>query len=256
MKKNFDYLKDETLQKLAKYGMLSLFIKNQILDREMKKISLSEIEITEAKNLYKKSHKLESDEDFEHHKQIRFYTDESIRYNIELLGEAIQLASKGFRLFIVGSIEKTAALMTDVYYLFACEKKKIRDKRVKGVKDWFELESNLDLIGDLELVKSFRFVERYQLETPKLLRNIQQACVSEHSANIILTTGHKSKGRQWDCVRISKDFYDALKTGESEELNLLYVAITRASKHLDVPSYILKYVEKKQAQLPSQSLLQ
>ena len=48
------------------------------------KISLSEIEITEAKNLYKKSHKLESDEDFEHHKQIRFYTDESIRYNIEL----------------------------------------------------------------------------------------------------------------------------------------------------------------------------
>lgn len=84
MKKNFDYLKDETLQKLAKYGMLSLFIKNQILDREMKKISLSEIEITEAKNLYKKSHKLESDEDFEHHKQIRFYTDESIRYNIEL----------------------------------------------------------------------------------------------------------------------------------------------------------------------------
>lgn len=84
MKKNFDYLKDETLQKLAKYGMLSLFIKNQILDREMKKISLSEIEITEAKNLYKKSHKLQSDEDFEHHKQIRFYTDESIRYNIEL----------------------------------------------------------------------------------------------------------------------------------------------------------------------------
>ena len=84
MKKNFDYLKDDTLQKLAKYGMLSLFIKNQILDREMKKISLSEIEITEAKNLYKKSHKLESDEDFEHHKQIRFYTDESIRYNIEL----------------------------------------------------------------------------------------------------------------------------------------------------------------------------
>ena len=84
MKKNFDYLKDETLQKLAKYGMLSLFIKNQILDREMKKISLSEIEITEAKNLYKKSHKLESDEDFEHHKQRRFYTDESIRYNIEL----------------------------------------------------------------------------------------------------------------------------------------------------------------------------
>ena len=84
MKKNFDYLKDETLQKLAKFGMLSLFIKNQILDREMKKISLSEIEITEAKNLYKKSHKLESDEDFEHHKQIRFYTDESIRYNIEL----------------------------------------------------------------------------------------------------------------------------------------------------------------------------
>ena len=47
MTKNFDYLEDETLQKLAKYGMLSLFIKNQILDREMKNISLSEKSSTE-----------------------------------------------------------------------------------------------------------------------------------------------------------------------------------------------------------------
>lgn len=57
--------------------------------------------------------------------------------------------------------------------------------------------------------------------------------------DIILTTAHKSKGREWHTVRLADDFPSVFdkKTGEwigltEEERNLLYVAATRAKKRL------------------------
>ena len=84
MTNKIDYIKDEALQKLAKYGMLNLFIKNKIIEREMQNISLTEVEKNEAINMYKKTHKIESQKAFENHKQKMNYSDESIQYNIEL----------------------------------------------------------------------------------------------------------------------------------------------------------------------------
>jgi superfamily I DNA/RNA helicase len=55
---------------------------------------------------------------------------------------------------------------------------------------------------------------------------------------IILTTAHKSKGREWDVVWLASDFPSNWNNkGEwvglrDEERNLLYVAVTRARKHL------------------------
>lgn len=59
--------------------------------------------------------------------------------------------------------------------------------------------------------------------------------VSENSADIIVTTAHKSKGREWNRVKIAEDF-EAPKEGESPshaDLCLCYVAVTRAKLVLD-----------------------
>ena len=96
MKNNFSYLNDEGFEKLAKYGMLNLFIKNQILDREMENITLTEIERNEAKNIYKKSHKIESEKEYEYHKQKMNYSDKSIQYNIELPLKQYKFCKKMF----------------------------------------------------------------------------------------------------------------------------------------------------------------
>jgi hypothetical protein len=53
----------------------------------------------------------------------------------------------------------------------------------------------------------------------------------EHThADITITTAHKSKGLEWNCVRLSYDFPVKLLSGDNaeEELRLFYVATTRA----------------------------
>ena len=64
-------------------------------------------------------------------------------------------------------------------------------------------------------------------------------CVSEASATLILSTAHKSKGRQWPTVRLADDFPKGVDDDgcvvpvADEELRLLYVAATRAESVLD-----------------------
>jgi superfamily I DNA/RNA helicase len=67
----------------------------------------------------------------------------------------------------------------------------------------------------------------------------------EEDSDVILTTAHKSKGREFNAVKLGSDFKkieelaEARKNGKpfkvnAEEFNLLYVAITRAKTTLDV----------------------
>jgi UvrD/REP helicase N-terminal domain/UvrD-like helicase C-terminal domain len=52
----------------------------------------------------------------------------------------------------------------------------------------------------------------------------------EQQADLVISTAHKSKGREWGHVRIGNDFPP---DPEGEELRLLYVACTRAQLRLD-----------------------
>ena len=53
----------------------------------------------------------------------------------------------------------------------------------------------------------------------------------EADADLVVSTAHKSKGREWASVALGGDFPTA---PEGEELRLLYVAVTRARRELDV----------------------
>jgi superfamily I DNA/RNA helicase len=67
---------------------------------------------------------------------------------------------------------------------------------------------------------------------------------------IILTTAHKSKGREWDVVWLASDFPSNWNNkGEwvglrDEERNLLYVAVTRARKHLIYNDTVRELIER------------
>jgi hypothetical protein len=63
------------------------------------------------------------------------------------------------------------------------------------------------------------------------LRNMPQ----EESAELIISTAHKSKGRQWAKVKLASDFPTKSKSDDSD-LKLLYVALTRAMFSLDISS--------------------
>ena len=60
--------------------------------------------------------------------------------------------------------------------------------------------------------------------------------VEEKRADVVISTAHKSKGRQWKRVRLADDFPDKLEETSDDELRLLYVAVTRAEHVLDAGS--------------------
>ena len=56
---------------------------------------------------------------------------------------------------------------------------------------------------------------------------------SEEDADLILSTAHRSKGREWSSVRLGADFPLPNKMEDSDR-RLLYVAVTRAQEELDI----------------------
>ena len=73
-----------------------------------------------------------------------------------------------------------------------------------------------------------------------LIARLEQANTSS-TPDIVLTTAHKSKGLEYDNVVIANDFRfgtkDVMEMPE-QELNLLYVACTRAKKNLQLPDVL------------------
>jgi superfamily I DNA/RNA helicase len=62
--------------------------------------------------------------------------------------------------------------------------------------------------------------------------------MSEKNADVIISTSHKAKGREWDYVRIGMDFQPRTEDGREvppsrPEMMLAYVAVTRAKIGLD-----------------------
>lgn len=57
--------------------------------------------------------------------------------------------------------------------------------------------------------------------------------VNEDEADVVITSAHKAKGREWNTVTLAGDFQHPLDMSESE-LKLAYVAVTRARDVLDI----------------------
>ena len=65
------------------------------------------------------------------------------------------------------------------------------------------------------------------------IRDALKNMPKEDDADLVVSTAHKSKGREWDTVRLGQDFPTVNKMGDAER-RLLYVAATRAKLTLDV----------------------
>lgn len=84
---------------------------------------------------------------------------------------------------------------------------------------------------DLEIVSLVKIIDKFGV---KAVLASMARCTNTKKPDILITTAHKSKGLEWDNVTIYSDFsYDAeTRQIEREELNILYVAITRAKKNI------------------------
>jgi superfamily I DNA/RNA helicase len=105
-----------------------------------------------------------------------------------------------------------------------------------------EHESSED--KDTNLTLLINFFEKYENNSTNVLRNLENVSqVKEKEADLIVSTIHKAKGREWDNVVIEDDFKLSEKTSD-EEWNLLYVAITRAQKTVCLRGNLLADIKK------------
>jgi hypothetical protein len=108
------------------------------------------------------------------------------------------------------------------------------DELVVASEEDAELKTALKIVGENDVFKLVKKLE--ELET-------------RSKADIILTTAHKAKGKEWDSVVVADDFpltkdFDCLSKLNQAEINLLYVAVTRAKYNLQLPKNLYSYYDE------------
>ena len=87
----------------------------------------------------------------------------------------------------------------------------------------------------------------------KIINQIENACYVEESvAEVTLSTIHKSKGREWDNVVLEDDFIiftnevplEEILVYDVEELNLIYVGVTRTKGNLLLASGVSSFLKR------------
>jgi superfamily I DNA/RNA helicase len=175
---------------------------------------------------------------------------------IELLIEKKEIGSVYFE----GRIENytyagEGASIYDVLNLYSGEKEWIRDPMIAGMKNIDDLEEYIDNTGDAQLRMLVEVVKEYGKKIPGYIRQLKECHIGhddKRKADMIFSTVHRCKGMEYDEVTLAEDFMteekiqDLLDSEEpadkarlTEEINLLYVAVTRAKSVLYMPGTLL-----------------
>jgi hypothetical protein len=178
------------------------------------------------------------------------------RTNAELIRQAHFLVQKGLRLHWAGTERLNHdpfqgygfGDILDAYHLYAQTPGMIRSPYFQRFSSFRELEDlaegeNDGDTADQEIRKIVNIVKEWKHELPAVLQSIRQASAAPEHAHVGLSTAHKAKGLEWDSVRLCDDFLNLndhekmqeMTSGEiAQEVNLLYVAITRSAGRLQL----------------------
>lgn len=145
---------------------------------------------------------------------------------------------------VVGGVDNLLWLLRDAEDLRLGRKREKPHPDLMLVQTWKELES-LASLGEPNAVILVKLASRYK-NLEFLAWFIAQKWTPVEAGHSVFSTTHKAKGREWDQVLIWEDFPDVWRkeTRERlienggphflrEEINLLYVAVTRARKVLE-----------------------
>ncbi|WP_099470671.1 UvrD-helicase domain-containing protein [Stenotrophomonas maltophilia] len=157
-------------------------------------------------------------------------------------------------------------LYQDAHHLWAGDKNRIRDPFIKSFESFEELRKYGEALDDREVKGRVALVDKYRQRVPDLIQDIMksntewtdgaQARLPENA--LVLSTAHKSKGLEFNRVLIADDFAELLddegqvkdfssaSEASVEEVNLQYVAVTRAQQVLHLSTGLASFLEAKQ----------
>ncbi|MGH8159319.1 MAG: UvrD-helicase domain-containing protein [Rhodanobacter sp.] len=165
------------------------------------------------------------------------------RTNSAIIGELVfdQLEHPSMRLGVVGGVEDMLKLIDGAEALMRGDRTGVRE--LSEFLSWPEVVTAADEAGYQYLKVLVDLVETYGISRLRaLLLSVRGNERDEGLCHRLYSTTHKSKGRQFESVKLCDDFIERpptqaleLESGWTpEEGNLLYVAATRAQQQLDI----------------------
>uniref|UniRef100_UPI0032167AC1 UvrD-helicase domain-containing protein n=1 Tax=uncultured Draconibacterium sp. TaxID=1573823 RepID=UPI0032167AC1 len=140
------------------------------------------------------------------------------------------------------------ASLYDILNLYNGKRRLIKDELIGSMRDIVELENYIKKTEDVQLGMMLEIVKEYGNRIAGIIKRIKDLHVDneeKHKAEMIFSTIHRSKGMEYDNVQLADDFITKGSLGEklndnspeklNEEINLLYVALTRAQNSLFIP---------------------
>lgn len=187
------------------------------------------------------------------------------RSNVGLLARAIQYISTNRfdSIYFEGKFSSytystEGGSLYDILNLFNDKRDMIKDKLIQSFKTFDDAKKYVEEVNDHNLGVFISIVETYGNEIPKHIKQIKNRIVeTKEEAEVIFTTAARSKGIEYDTVEIVSDYIsensiDKMFENEEkynpsavcEEINMLYVAITRAKNRVFIPEHLLPHSYK------------
>lgn len=161
------------------------------------------------------------------------------RTNASVIKATIEALAEGRTPCIVGGTTDLKMLIGDVFNLKKGEPAVTPE--FFGIESWDEVIAFSETEEGEELRMFVQLVEQYGER--RLWWAISEAKQNESEANLIISTAHKAKGREWNAVRLCPDFLNSRLNPDDPnaeaEVRLFYVAMTRAKNLLIVDPEIL-----------------
>lgn len=168
-----------------------------------------------------------------------------VRTNVGALQEILAAMAVGQRVAVVGGAHELAATLEAAW--------RLRQGQRPGhgefglFRNWEQL---VTLCEKHAVIRNqygpyVRMVEEYSEAIPSIGEQLRAETVAEEVADVTVSTVHKAKGREWPSVQLGRDF-ERVKLAEpadrtilihEDEVNVAYVAVTRASQRLTLGSF-------------------
>ncbi|MEX2590885.1 MAG: UvrD-helicase domain-containing protein [Chitinophagales bacterium] len=187
------------------------------------------------------------------------------RTNLGLLLKAIEYVTekkKVKNIYFEGNINSytyadEGASLYDVLSLYNKKRSLIKDKLIKEMRSMEELEEYIEKTEDVQLGMMVEIVREYENKIPNIIKAIKEKHIDnddKENAEMVFSTVHRCKGMEYDTIQIVNDFItkekleklaneiqkDELNIGKlNEEINLLYVAITRTKSSIYIPETLM-----------------
>jgi F-box protein, helicase, 18 len=186
------------------------------------------------------------------------------RTNLGLLLKAIEYVTekkKVNHIYFEGNISSytyadDGTSLYDVLNLYNSKHHLIKDNMIKTMKDLAELEDYIEKTEELQLGMMVEIVKEYGNEIPNIIKVIKEKHVEndeKEKAAMIFSTVHRCKGMEYDAIQLVNDFINKEKLEKlkedkksaihlsklNEEINLLYVAVTRTRNAIHIPETLM-----------------